>query len=696
VETNELHAPETPDQTPATPEPQPADAVAKEVAQAPVSDPEPAVPVVEAAPAAEEAPVVAEVAPAVAVAAEAPAAEAEEELSEEQKEAERQRKANEEKLKEAILPILEQEDDAFAGVIVGSTLQELVLLMEELQQREIERAVIRKVGQLKKQFDQTFKKALDDLRPTADATEAPAEDNAKAREGLNRFSKRFSTALMAFNKRRNEFEAEVQKQKEGNSARKRELLDQLKAIVQGGDVSSVEKVRNIQKEWKEVGAVLPADVENFYQTYRAYLDQFYKLRESYNELVDQDRKINLEEKGKLIEELRNLVPPDLKSVEPTYWREAGERVKALHETWKSIGPVPKVETETIWNRFREATDEFYKARKEFFAQVDAQRGEVEVLKRQMLEKAGALASLESAIIDEWRTATDEINKLREAFREAGRAAKDVEKDLAETFRATVNKFFERRTEYFSELDKEKADYIQQKQKLVEDAEALKNSEDWRTAAEQLKQLQKDWVGTGPDDFKDARKLYRRFRKACDTFFKRRKQFVADEKTKEDANLIRKNEIIAQIEAYAKMEDAASHNEAVEALKAEYEGIGRVPIKEKDSVAGRYRQACNDYLQNTISDPAERERILRENKYIALKNQEGGDKLLQNEEKRFQNKLKKIDESIKTYETNIMFISKGKSGDKLREEIQNQIKSEREMRDRTLETIKLIRKILKDK
>jgi hypothetical protein len=620
---------------------------------------------------------------------------------------------NTEQLNSAFTELLQAEEEDFAAQIKGFTVPELAIALEELGKRDINREAIRKAGQLKRQYDATFEAALNELRQLG--ADAPAESDGEASEEaprqqseaekellrrkneLHEQGRRFSAALVAFNKKRNAWETDQQKEKEENSKKKQAILDQLKEIVEKGEVQNINRVRHLQTEWRNIGPVLATDMENFFQTYRAYLDQFYELRQQYNELIDQDRKYNLEEKQRYLKEIDTLIPEDPASVDFNFWQQAVDRVKALHELWKTTGPVSRDISEQLWQDFKTATDKFYDARRIFFEKLDGEREENQTLKQQLIDRVKPYLEFSSNMIDEWRKVSEEVNALQAQFRDLGRAPKEIEQALNKEFRDIVDQFFDRRKEYFRELDEEKSQFIVAKEKLVEVAESLMNSENWRETSETLKQLQREWASTGPDAFRDARKLQKRFRKACDVFFKRMKDTRDTQFAEEDRNLKRKHEVLDRIEALTQAGEAAAREarDEVDQLVNEFEQLGRVPIKAKNSIQARYERVYDAYLKLALDDDSDRDSVRMVARFQKLRSQPGGLMILQREEKKLQGRIKQVDDSISQFENNMAFITKAKSGDKLRADMEGRIEEARQQRNSMAEQLKALRKIMKE-
>ena len=638
--------------------------------------------------------------------------------------------ALEAQLKLALKGLLELEPDDFGTRLEQSNLLELTLLMEEIGTLEVDRHLVRKIAKLRRRYDAVYQNEHALAKETADEEQA-----RQIRSEANRCNKRYIAALARFNKGKAEFEARDQKQKEENSARKRALIEQLKTVVKAEEVTAIEAVRKIQEEWREIGPVLQQDVEDIYQTYRTYCDQFYQMRERYLDLVEQDRKVNLEEKEKIIQEVLSLIPPEgIPDIPRNYWQEATDRIRILHENWKSIGPVPRAQSEDIWQRFKDVTDLFYKAKREFFSHLDAERAQSGATKAQILERLEPYADIVYESIDEWRQASDIVNGLRDEWRQAGPAPSDQNAAFNNRYKQIMDGFFERRSAYFGELDSQKDSVVTVKQKLLDQAEALKDSDDWGTTTDLLIQLQREWTESGPDSFKDARKLQKRFRKACDTFFRRKKEHFSSLREAEEENLRQKSAICEAIEqriAQAREQgtDLLDADELI-VFKEQFDEAGRVPIKAKEKITARFQAAFNTYLELAIPDSMQREKFVLRNRLSAGnrgggggggrgqrgerggydrgsdRNYERSERFERNipsagplsaadlEERKYQKKIKMLEEEIGQYENNFFFISQSKSSDTFRKDIESKIAQAKTLKEQLEGRLKALRDLKK--
>ncbi len=620
-------------------------------------------------------------------------------------------KHNEAQLRNVIATVLEEDAEQLSEHLKHAALQEMAMLMEELSRRPVERNNIRKVGLIKKQFDESLDKALQELNHLIEHAETSEAEKDNAKETKDRnltYSQQLSRALVVFNKNRHEFEAKQATEREENLKIKRELLEQLKGIVMGEQVTAIDKVRTIQNKWRSIGQVTQSEADNLIQSYRTYLDQFYGLRAKYNELLEQDRKINLEEKDKLIVEMDALTASLQEVSEIEAWNAASDTVKQLHENWKHVGPVPREQSETQWNRFKASTDAFYALRRTFFDSRDEQRAGNTVKKQEVLDRMAPLLELELKSKEHWAEATGQMMALQAEWNAIGPATLYSGRELMKKFRDLLNVFFKKRAGFFDEVNAGRGALVQKKEELLAGAEAAVQETDTHIAAEKLKTLQRQWRETGPDDYKDARKVQKRFRKVCDTFFSKLKEQIAGEQKEQEENLTQKNALLEKLEAWATA-GAADANELKE-LDDAWHAIGHVPFKQKDKVIGRYRKAMDvlrprgqggysggnrgeargDFNRGGGNRGDFNRGERRDNRDGGSRNEGRGnykgdrgnyeprnaEPAMSGDEKRITGRMRQLEETITQWENNILFISKSKTSDNLRAEMTEKIEGAR--------------------
>lgn len=555
-------------------------------------------------------------------------------------------------------------------LITASSAVELIHALDYFTLAEDTRAQVPRVGLVKRSFDA--------LR---DSGELPDE-----------IMNAFRISLGNFNKKRTELQKQADAAKEGNSNRKKELLEKLRGIVEAEDAMRIQEVRSVQDEWKTIGHVLKEDIEPLYKNYRYLLDKFYKLREMHFEMLDYDRKINLQEKERLIAEAAALVPAEEDRDKPEEWKEKMSLLTELQQQWKSVGHVPREDMERINGAYRAAIDNFFDIRQGFMKEMDAEKEENGKKKEAILEKMEAFRAFDADKPRLWNEATQELRVHQDEWKTIGQASYTKNNELWNRYREICNAFFSRKSEFFRKFDEVRNVNLELKRGLVEKAEALKDSKDMESAAKELKSLQREWKEIGPVPGRYSNKLWNRFRAACDAFFEQRREHYQGMHADENANLELKKQVIEkakklQADSY---EDPGKAVEAVKVLQAEWKEIGKVPYKQKDVVWDEFRAAIDSFFDNLSVKQGE----LRELKLRASLNMGGGggggrrnsggggddggsgeNRQLKGKIFKMRKRIQQSESKIEQYSTNIQFISKGKSGDALRVQIQKEIDKE---------------------
>lgn len=571
-------------------------------------------------------------------------------------------------------------------LVAGATPAELILILERFAQQEEVGPNIKRVGLIKRSFDALSK------------SENPPSSLLQAR---------FSTALSRFNKKRSEYQQAVDAQRDGNSVRKREIVAQLRAVVEVGDGANIDEVRRLQDEWRATGPVRKEDSDALNQEFKHLQDQFYEQRTLFNQMREYDRQINLQRKEKLLEELKRVIPNEEERDNRDIWQDKNDLFNSLLTEWKSIGQIPRDDMERIRQSYQESVDEYLLLRREFYETLDQEKQENADKKSELLARMEQYLSFVSDKPQEWNKATEALRVLQEEWKEIGRAPKEVNSELWKQFRNIGNTFFVNKSEFFKKLDGERIENLERKRKLCEEAEALKDSVSWEKDAREVRRMQEEWKAVGPVPDRYSNKLWNRFRSACDDFFNRRREHYDSLREDEQLNLERKRELIAEVKLI-NLEEIGSIEKAIEMVKEiqeRWKAIGRVPIKEKDSIWEEFRAEVDSFfddLRNRRESrgprPPRENREGRDNRERRdnrdrgergdrgdraerggpRRNEAPDDKRTSGIRAEIGKTLRKIDASktkIDTYSTNILYISKGKSGDALRNQIQKEIDKE---------------------
>lgn len=479
----------------------------------------------------------------------------------------------------------------------------------------------------------------------------------------------FKQLLLTFKELRAAKTAAVLKEMEQNLLRKQNILEQLKALIEeGADAANkFPQFRALQQEWKEIGKIPETNAKEINKTFATYREQFYDLVEISNELREYDFKKNLEAKTLLCEAAEQLTTrEDIV--------EACRELQLLHEQWQEIGPVAREMKDVIWNRFKEATAIVNKKHQAYFDQIHQKEEENLQVKTIICERIENIDITALTTFKQWEEASQLITTWQEEWRKTGFAPKKHNQSIYERYRKACDLFFEQKANFYKQVKSELTKNLERKRSLCGEAEALKDSTDWKSTGDKLVALQKQWKEVGAVPHKYSDELWKRFTAACDYFFAQKKQNFAEQRKDEQANLQKKREIVAQIEALNTEEKNAQ--ETLRKLISDYNAVGFVPLKDKNKLQEQFKKAVDEKFDKLNVDATHR-RLDSFKINLADMESKGEGKLVE-ERKRLLRQYDKLKNDIAISENNICFFSaKSKKAEKLLTDMERKITSLKE-------------------
>ena len=386
-----------------------------------------------------------------------------------------------------------------------------------------------------------------------------------------------------------------------------------------------------------------------------------KERAEYNRQQDAQREENFARKQAVIEDLKNLVEKqeDVNSTFPAF-----RELQKLHEQWKEFGPVAKEYRDSIWDRFKAATAVINKKYQAYFEGQKEKQQENLAEKTKLCEQVEAIAEKEVKSSNEWNALSTEIEDIQKKWRTIGFATRKENQKIYDRFRAACDKFFSRKREYYTQFKDSMNENMEKKLSLIEQAEALKDSKEWKKTTEALIALQKQWKEIGAVPRKKSEQLWKRFRAACDEFFNERDKNAKPENDFH-GNLKAKKALIEEINEYVLSGDATADRDAARAFADKWQGIGFVPFKEKESIQAAYTEAMQAKFPDfSLRAPRQGAGNSGRNGGFSRKPLSEKDRLVQ--------QYNKLQQDIDTYENNIGFFSSSKNSAPLIQKMQERI------------------------
>ena len=500
-----------------------------------------------------------------------------------------------------------------------------------------------------------------DMKAYLDAGGDPAAYQVKPDENENAFK---AEMTIIKERRAKQFE-EQEKLKQDNLKKKLDIIEKIKNMATSPEEAnkSYQEFKQLQQEWKEIKMVPAENANELWRNYQLYVEQFYDLLKLNSEAREYDFKKNLEIKTKLCEAAEKLADED--DVISAF-----HQLQELHQEYRESGPVAKELREGIWARFKAASTVINKKHQKHFEDIRAKEEDNLNKKTELCEKVEAIAKEENKTSADWENHTKQIIEIQTEWKTIGFAPQKMNVKIFERFRAACDDFFGRKSAYFTQMKKEFTENAEKKKALVEKAQALKDSTEWKATSDKLIALQKEWKTIGMVPKKYGDQLWNDFLAACNHFFEARNAANAGARNEEHANLDKKKAVVDKLKAL--LENPVDDTQAeVRKLTEEYNSIGHVPYKEKDKIFNEYHEVL-DKIFKELNISTARRRL--NNFKTNLKNvAKRGEDALDNERTRLQRRAEQMKQEIQTYENNLGFLNaSSKKGNSLIDEMNRKV------------------------
>lgn len=564
---------------------------------------------------------------------------------------------------------LEQEDEADDIKLNFEEMsrEELISNLETFVNEEDITSVKSKIALIKVAFLQKTKEFKESSYQERLNETEDKEEKQKIEPLVDDLETKFNELFDIYRQKRAIYTENLEKEKVDNLKKKQDILEKLKDLINSEETlkKTYDEFRELQEEWRNIGMVPKLEVNNLWQNYHFLVEKFFDKVKINKELKDLDLKKNLEQKIELCEKVEELL------LEPSIIKSFRE-LQRLHEQWKEIGPVPDDKKDEIWERFKSTTDKINQRRRDHYKQLQEEQEANLAAKVALCEKADSLLAKEATSVKAWQERTRQFNDLFKMWKSIGPAPKKQNDEIWERFKTSIDAFYTEKKEHFSKIKDQQINNYNLKLELCLQAEALKDSDDWRKSSRELIDLQKQWKEIGPVPRKHAEKIWQRFRGACDEFFNRKSAHFSGIRIKEAENLKLKEELIASVENHNFGTDRAENLEVLKEYQREWTEIGFVPFKEKDRLQNAFRNAINKRLDQLNISNSEIMLSTFMSRIDNIKGTAEGNRQLQREQTFLQNKINQLREEIMLWENNIGFLADTKNANIVKSDFEKKI------------------------
>jgi hypothetical protein len=546
---------------------------------------------------------------------------------------------------------------------------ELVNAMSEVLERNNEYDIKDDVEAIKAAFYRKVKEDVEEQKKKF-IEEGGFEEEFQEQESP--YEQDIRELLKKYRQIRHEFNKKLEHDKEQNLQLKYEIIEEIKGLLHKEESinKTFQEFRELQQRWREIGPVPQTKMKDLWDTYHFHVESFYDYIKINQELRDLDLKKNLEVKIKLCEQAEELL------LESNTVK-AFNQLQKLHDRWREAGPVPRENKDDIWDRFKAATAKINKKHQDYFENRKSEQKKNLEAKKALCEQIEEINEMEIDNHKDWGEKSKEVVNLQRIWRTIGFAPRKDNNKIYTRFREACDKFFDAKRDFYSKNKEVQQTNLQMKLDLCIQAEALKDSTDWRKATQDLINIQKQWKEIGPVPRKHSDILWKRFRQACDYFFDKKSEHFSSIDTEQVDNLKAKEQLIHEVENFKSTGDVNKNFELLKDFQRRWTEIGHVPMKKKEEVQRRFRNAINKLFDDLNMDDSNRNMLKFRTKMVTFSESSRGQNKMRLERDKYMTKLKQLEGDLVLLDNNIGFFAKSKNAEALIEDVRQKIEQTKE-------------------
>ncbi len=473
----------------------------------------------------------------------------------------------------------------------------------------------------------------------------------------------FKSAYNQFKRKKAEYRAQQEKAYASNLHIKKSIIEEIYSLTKGEEKikDTFEHFRSLQEKWRNTGAVAPAHNNDLWQSYHHHVELFYDYLSINRELRDLDFKKNLERKTDLCEKAEALDKE--KSL-----NKAHKKLQELHQAWKEVGPLEREYREAIWERFKTATRVIHKKRNDYFLELKEKYTKAAELKEEVCLKIVAVYTILPETNADWQKASELVLELEKEWKSLGRLDKSKNSKSWKRFRQVLGDFYQAKNMFYKQRKSNLKSELDKKFAICEKAEALQDSTDWKSTTEKIIQLQKDWKKTAYVPKSQSEKVWIRFRRACNTFFDKKKAHFKALDAKKIENLKNKLSFLNELNKKTFSEKGKDSFSELQKINKDWNRLGPVP-REKEEIEQQFRQIMDGFYKSLKINQKELGELKFKNKLENIKDDEFK---LDKERQFIRNKISERQKEIAQYENNVSFFANSKGTEKLKDQVYQKI------------------------
>jgi hypothetical protein len=330
-------------------------------------------------------------------------------------------------------------------------------------------------------------------------------------------------------------------------------------------------------------------------TYDQAVREFKKNKRIYFQEREQSQKLNLDRKLEIIESLKELINID-ENINTIY-----KKFKNLQDSWHKTGPVPRAQSDNIWQTYKHHTEIFYDflhLNREL-RDLDFKHNHEEKVK--IIEQAETLSKIPDVL-----KASRDLNNLHRLWKDdLGPVAKEHREELWIRFQAASQIIHSRRQEFDKEYDNVLEENLNKKNSIMDKMEEIKNNppknhNDWRKTIDVFNKMRTEFQFIGQVTKKNSKVIWTRFREISREINREKNQFYKSQKAEQKKNIDLKKTLINEVKEILKSDDWRSYSNRMKNIQKDWRSIGFVPRKLSNTLWMEFRSQCNLYFDRIKS------------------------------------------------------------------------------------------------
>lgn len=303
---------------------------------------------------------------------------------------------------------------------------------------------------------------------------------------------------------------------------------------------------------------------------------------------------NLAEKMKLVDKAEALK-------ESEEWKQTTEEFKTIINNWKTAHPLDKSKNEQLWERIEQARSHFYERKRKHQEGIEQDMMQNLDLKLELCELAE-----KCALSEDWKKTSDLLKELMDKWKTVGHVASvDKNEELWNRFIGARNTFFDRKKQHFEQINVEQEANYALKIALVEKAESLTESTDWKETTAIHNQIMDEWKSIGRVPFEKSEEIWSRLQVARDKFFTAKRQNAEEHRVNLEDNYAQKQAILNRAEALKNSENWRETTDEMNELLTEWKKIGYIPREYGDTIWEAFIAARQHFFNRKDADREKR-------------------------------------------------------------------------------------------